>query len=307
MKENGNKTGKLKWLQSALVVGIITTILGFGLAYWNNWIFAPDDFIITLNSLQDTIKQDNQHFVQIDINENKNYDGNVSLTIGKKIDGIKVSFTPATGQPNFSSTMNVEVSTAVIPDFYQLEILALGASGEKHSLIYSINVVSPPFQSVLLNGMFFPDGWMGDIKSIELDDNYNDPTAVNGKCMKIDYTPKSPQSWAGIQWMPADSDWGSNPNSHNLTGATTLTFKAKAQKQGAKAEFKIGGVKGAYKDSFFPAKSTGVIVLKNTWQEYEIDLTNKDLGNLIGGFCWVTNKEQNPNGCTIFLDDINFK
>jgi hypothetical protein len=69
------------------------------------------------------------------------------------------------------------------------------------------------------------------------------------------------------------------------------------------AEFKVGGISGTYKDSVHPAVSSGVIVLSDTWEKYNIDLTGKDLSHVIGGFCWVTNRNQNPNGCTIYLDD----
>ncbi len=69
----------------------------------------------------------------------------------------------------------------------------------------------------------------------------------------------------------------------------------------------MGGIGGPYPDSLQPAVSTGVITLTSTWQQYTIDLTGKDLSYVIGGLVWVTNQTQNPNGATIYLDDIQFE
>ncbi|MCK4734028.1 MAG: right-handed parallel beta-helix repeat-containing protein [Methanophagales archaeon] len=61
-----------------------------------------------------------------------------------------------------------------------------------------------------------------------------------------------------------------------------------------------------YQDSCGPV-SSGIITLTNNWQQYAINLTNEDLSHLIGGFCWVANKDNNPDGCTFYLDDIKYE
>jgi hypothetical protein len=43
------------------------------------------------------------------------------------------------------------------------------------------------------------------------------------------------------------------------------------------------------------------------WQQFEIVLQDADLSYIIGGFVFVTNWEQNPDGITFYLDDIRFE
>ena len=47
--------------------------------------------------------------------------------------------------------------------------------------------------------------------------------------------------------------------------------------------------------------------LTNQWKQYTIDLKGKDLSNIIGGFAWAGSKDDNPDGFTIYLDDIRFE
>jgi len=120
------------------------------------------------------------------------------------------------------------------------------------------------------------------------------------------------QNWAGIYWQYPEENWG-DKSGYDLTGATKLTFWAKGENGGEKGEFKIGGINRPpyndpskpYQDSCGPL-TTGAITLANTWKQYTIDLNGEDLSCIIGGFCWVTNNAQNPNGCTIYLDDIRY-
>jgi hypothetical protein len=51
----------------------------------------------------------------------------------------------------------------------------------------------------------------------------------------------------------------------------------------------------------------GPVVLTKDWQQYEIDLSGKDISYISGGFCWSTNLDVNPDGCTFYLDDIRYE
>ena len=168
--------------------------------------------------------------------------------------------------------------------------------------------MNPPYTPQKLTNLFYPDGWMGDTKDITLESNNRQNPFSGESCIKIEYSAKATgsQNWAGIYWVYPNNNWGDNPVGRDLTGATKLYFMAKGAKGGEKAEFKIGGVSGKYQDSFQPPISK-IITLTSKWMEYSIDLRGKDLSNVFGGFCWVTNTNQNPNGCIIFLDDILYK
>jgi hypothetical protein len=156
---------------------------------------------------------------------------------------------------------------------------------------------------------FYPSGWMGDLKDLTLDDHWSENPHSAPTCIRISYTAarSQGQGWAGIYWQYPENNWGNSPEGHNLTGATRLTFWARGEKGGERAEFKVGGITGDYPDSLQPPISTGVIVLLDRWQQYTIDLTGKNLSHVIGGFVWVTNVDQNPQGSTIYLDDIRYE
>jgi exo-beta-1,3-glucanase (GH17 family) len=160
-----------------------------------------------------------------------------------------------------------------------------------------------------VSDLFFPSGWMGDWGDIEFDDGCTDNPYSGPTCIGITYSATQSQGkgWAGIYWQYPELNWGDNPDGRDLTDVTKLIFWARGKKGGEKAEFKVGGITGKYPDSIQPAVSTSVIVLSGKWQQFTIDLAGKDLSHVVGGLCWVTSKNQNPSGCTIYLDYMMFE
>lgn len=190
-------------------------------------------------------------------------------------------------------------------------LLGIGLSTTATAISQRDHSVSP--LNLSLN--FTPSGWMGDTEDIKydpkykMDENYFDNN--KNSVIKITYSGKGTQqnNFAGIYWQYPKNNWGQKPGL-DLTGYKFLTFKARGENGGEQAEFKIGGIENEnepYKDSIIPAISTGKITLSNQWKEYSLDLQDNDLSSIIGGFCWVTDKEMSPDGCTIYLDDIVFK
>ncbi len=109
-------------------------------------------------------------------------------------------------------------------------------------------------------------------------------------------------------------NWGDYPNTGvDLRGATKLTFMARGKTGGERVEFFAFGVGRdpvtgnpikPYPDSS-PKVSLGYITLNNTWTQYTIDLTGRDMSYVLGGFGWVTNASNNNNAdITFYLDDI---
>lgn len=157
------------------------------------------------------------------------------------------------------------------------------------------------------NTQFVPEGFMGDSSDINLDDNFQ-RDSKRPNVIKITYTPKGGQGFAGIYWWVPGTNWGNGDDvGLDISCASKLTFWARGEKGGEKAEFKVGGIKDTYRDSLQPAKSSGTITLTAEWYPYTIDLTGTNLSHIMGGFVWVTNKPSNPNGSTIYLDDIRFE
>jgi len=157
---------------------------------------------------------------------------------------------------------------------------------------------------------FQPSGWMGDIECIKLD-RACETNPYSGKtCVRITYNPNVflSKRWSGIYWQYPLNNWGDHPG-YELSGASRLTFYARGEKGNEMAEFKVGGIRIWQKphyDSFGPI-STSIVKLSSQWKKFTIDLKGCNMSNLIGGFCFVTNRLQNMNGCTIYLDNIQFE
>jgi len=83
-------------------------------------------------------------------------------------------------------------------------------------------------------------------------------------------------------------------------------FWARGQKGGEIIQkFKIGGIKGAYPDS--AEVEFGPLELTDSWQQWTINLADKDLSYISGGLAWSTSEEVNPETCTFYLDEIRFE
>lgn len=156
---------------------------------------------------------------------------------------------------------------------------------------------------------YAPSGWMGDYGDIKMDTNCKDNPKSEPTCIKFTYTAAGSQGagWAGVYWQNPANNWGTLDGGYNLVGAKKLTFWARGEKGGEViSDFKMGGIfQGEYPDT--GSASTGPIVLTKEWKQYTISLKGVDLSYIIGGFCWVTTKNDNPQGMTFYLDDIQYE
>lgn len=155
---------------------------------------------------------------------------------------------------------------------------------------------------------FAATGWMGDYADITLDSAFTVDPHAGSTSIKVTYSKLASQGagWSGVYWQEPGNNWGNRPGGFDLSGATKLTFWARGDKGGELIkEFKMGGIKGQYPDS--TAAGIGPVVLTKEWKQYTIDLTDKELTNVIGGFCWATSLDKNPNGAVFYLDDIRYE
>lgn len=157
---------------------------------------------------------------------------------------------------------------------------------------------------------FVPSGWMGDgefgDRYINFNDAWKESPHSSPFCVKIAYKP-SVRGWAGIFWQNEPDNWGDIAGKNlSKSGFKKITFWTKGETGKEIVEFKAGGITGQkYKDSF--TATTGKVVLKKVWTKYTLDLTNKNLSSVVGGFCWVASRIGNPNGLTFYLDDVQFE
>ena len=155
---------------------------------------------------------------------------------------------------------------------------------------------------------FIPSGWMGDYGDLKLDDNYRTDCLDGATCVKWTYSALGAQgmNWAGVYWQQPANNWGTRAGGYDLKGYKRLTFWAKGAADGVRIEeFKVGGITGEFGDS--DAESIGPIVLTKDWKKYTIELGEKQLQHIVGGFCWAANKDNNPTGFTLYLDEIRYE
>ncbi|MCG3175165.1 MAG: hypothetical protein MOGMAGMI_00087 [Candidatus Omnitrophica bacterium] len=155
---------------------------------------------------------------------------------------------------------------------------------------------------------YAPSGWMGDYGDLKINTKHMDRPRSGSTSIQIVYNNKASQGqrWAGIYWQNPPNNWGTLPGGYDLTGATKLTFWARGEKGGERIEeFKLGGISGNYADT--DVAGIGPVVLTTEWQQFTIDLADKDLTSISGGFCWATNLDVNPDGATFYLDDIRYE
>ncbi len=175
---------------------------------------------------------------------------------------------------------------------------------------FSFSQELSPSVDILLE--FIASGYMGDTRNIELYESWKDipcdTTDADSFCVKITYKPGD-LGWAGIYWQNSPNNWGSEPgNNYSTHGFNQIEFWAKGENGGELVEFKAGGTRDLnlqYRDSF--TATLGRKRLTNTWTRYTISLANKDLSNVIGGFCWVASGTANTRGITFYIDKVTYK
>jgi len=166
---------------------------------------------------------------------------------------------------------------------------------------------------------FTPSGKMGDCGDIEMNEACEEKPHSGKSCIRVVYTAKgkgpnecdypAPCKWAGVYWQYPPNNWGKEKahaeKGFDLSQYKRLIFWARADKD-CRIEFKAGGMIGQYGDSLKEARVKNA-KLTTSWQKCEIDLDGADLSHIIGGFCWVTNWNENSDGITFYLDDIRYE
>jgi hypothetical protein len=176
------------------------------------------------------------------------------------------------------------------------------AQGDKYFYVYSD-------KGAQNSNKFAPSGWMGDYGDLKLNDADTENPVDGRTCIKVTYNAKGAQgaNWAGIYWQHPPNNWAKVPNAgYDLSAYKKVTFWARGAQGGEKlAKFCAGGINGEYPDS--DGAETEPLLLTKDWKLYTLDLTGKDFRNVSGGFCWAASKDDNPDGFTIYLDEIRYE
>ncbi len=162
---------------------------------------------------------------------------------------------------------------------------------------------------------FMPSGWMGDVGSLTFNDQSFQEAYVGATSIEIKYNPEESdqEGWAGIYWQSCENNWGNRNTGYDLTGHNKLVFSAKGSEGGEIiTRAKVGGITkdGAtgqpvdYPDSV--DAEVGPIRLSNQWQDYHINLTDKDLSYVNGGLALIFSAEHVGSEQKIYIDNIRY-
>ena len=166
------------------------------------------------------------------------------------------------------------------------------------------------FLSNSYQNRFVLSGFMPSGKCVRSNSFWTDNCQAGQRCIQITYDAvcaSSEQGWAGAYWLAHANDWGDIKPGRNLTGAHQLVFWARGDQGGEVIDaFKVGGISGhKYDDS--DTASIGPITLTKEWKQYTIDLTGKNLSNIVGGFAWVANSKANAQAITFYVDNVYYE
>jgi hypothetical protein len=150
---------------------------------------------------------------------------------------------------------------------------------------------------------YVPTGWMGNTKALKLDESCTDKPHAGKTCLRIDYEDKN--GWAGVVWQHPANDWGDKPGGWDLSGASRLTFWARGAKGGETVTFEFGLLG---RDKRFHDSDKGKlekVKLTTQWQQFHIDLRDKDLTRIKTGFAFIVAGAGLP--ITFYLDDVRYE
>jgi hypothetical protein len=189
---------------------------------------------------------------------------------------------------------------------------------------------------------YIPSGWMGDYGDIKMNQGWTAgmggdkkdapadkkgakaPAKGKGAAadssasattnvdtqIQIRYTAERKQGagWAGIYWQHPANNWGDKKGGFDLSAYKKMKFRARGENGGEVIDkFFIGGITGQTEEGDTDEASLATVELTKDMKEYEIDLNGLDLSHIIGGFGVAANADANPNGFTIYLDDVRLE
>lgn len=170
-------------------------------------------------------------------------------------------------------------------------------------------------QPFSITDTFIPCGWMGcgaqNSTSILFEETSTESPHSGETCIKIVFS-ACDEKGTGIYWINnrggGNCNWGDvsgeDFSTHNFT---KLTFWAKGATGKEHIKFGIGGINKSNKLYHDSLDAFTFATLTKSWKKYEIDLRDKKLHSVIGGFYWYANKSENPAGGGFFLDDVQLE
>lgn len=159
---------------------------------------------------------------------------------------------------------------------------------------------------------------------MNMDENWREDPHGGESCIRCQQVTQ-PSDWGGWLFLngwlaegetvPRLNEGAMDGQGMDLTGATSLSFWARGERDGERVEFftcgfGYDGTWGVptveYPDSA-GKHSLGYINLDREWRQYAIDLTDGDLSSIACGFGYVMSGESGFGDNVFYLDDIQFE
>ena len=120
---------------------------------------------------------------------------------------------------------------------------------------------------------YLPTAYMGDFDGLTVNAECKKMPKFGKECLEINYTNEG--GWYGLALVDPPNDWGDKAGGYDWSGATKLTFWARAS---AQVEGSVGfGMIGDDKKYHDSAKKSLDLEFPAYWKQYQIDLNGLDL------------------------------
>ena len=141
--------------------------------------------------------------------------------------------------------------------------------------------------------------------SLNVDPFFESGPHQGSVCSKVTYD-SSKEDYAGLYILATGNTQRGPGIGISILDAQYLEFYAKGAQGGEKVSFGYG--MPSSKDNLNADSSSYIkmVTLTDRWDRIVIDLSGKSLSHINGLFRSYIKKDDNPNGCTFYLDNINY-
>ena len=149
---------------------------------------------------------------------------------------------------------------------------------------------------------YYPSGYMGNYKAIEVDLNNKEEVYSGNTSIKISY--KASDNWYGVGFVDPANDWGDILGGYDISGAKTFSFWAKANDDNINATIGFGLID---KDKPYPdtVQKAIDIVLSTKWKKYTIKTKKLDLSCIRSGLVIFSSSNGFPHA--IYIDNVVYE
>lgn len=142
--------------------------------------------------------------------------------------------------------------------------------------------------------------------SLNVDPFFESDPQTGSVCTKVTYD-SSKEDNAGLYILATGNTQRGPGTGLSIPDAQYLEFYAKGARGGEKVSFGYGMPSSEDNPNADSSNYIQSITLTDRWERIAFDLKGKSLSHINGLFRFYVTKNDNPNGCTFYLDNINYR